>query len=82
MDKPGNWGCHASLFHYPVWPHLSCVVFGVVPLQGCVSYALDDMSRVFTGDALFIRGCGRTDFQVLERTMFRCGAGYMSFLRS
>jgi sulfur dioxygenase len=24
---------------------------------------LDDLSRVFTGDALFIRGCGRTDFQ-------------------
>lgn len=34
------------------------------PYQGCVSYVLDDMSRVFTGDALFIRGCGRTDFQV------------------
>lgn len=27
----------------------------------CTSYVLDDM--VFTGDALFIRGCGRTDFQ-------------------
>ena len=26
-----------------------------------VSYLLED--RVFTGDALFIRGCGRTDFQ-------------------
>jgi len=30
---------------------------------GCTSYVLDDRSRVFTGDALFIRGCGRTDFQ-------------------
>jgi sulfur dioxygenase len=29
--------------------------------NGCVSYALAD--RVFTGDALFIGGCGRTDFQ-------------------
>ncbi|BBL76493.1 MBL fold metallo-hydrolase [Methylomagnum ishizawai] len=28
---------------------------------GCVSYAMAD--RVFTGDALFIGGCGRTDFQ-------------------
>jgi len=24
---------------------------------------LDDLSMVFTGDALLIRGCGRTDFQ-------------------
>jgi len=28
---------------------------------GCVSYVLAD--RVFTGDSLFIGGCGRTDFQ-------------------
>ena len=28
---------------------------------GCLSYVFDDM--VFTGDALLIRGCGRTDFQ-------------------
>ena len=27
----------------------------------CVSYCIDD--AVFTGDALLIRGCGRTDFQ-------------------
>ncbi len=31
--------------------------------DGCVSYVLDDQSRVFTGDTLLIRGCGRTDFQ-------------------
>jgi sulfur dioxygenase len=30
---------------------------------GCVSYVLDDASMAFTGDALLIRGCGRTDFQ-------------------
>ena len=30
---------------------------------GCMSYVLDDLSRVFTGDTLLIRGCGRTDFQ-------------------
>jgi len=29
--------------------------------NGCVSYSLPGM--VFTGDALLIRGCGRTDFQ-------------------
>jgi glyoxylase-like metal-dependent hydrolase (beta-lactamase superfamily II)/rhodanese-related sulfurtransferase len=31
--------------------------------SGCMSYVLDERSMVFTGDALFIRGCGRTDFQ-------------------
>ena len=31
--------------------------------DGCVSYVLDDASMAFTGDALLIRGCGRTDFQ-------------------
>jgi len=33
---------------------------------GCISFVLDDMggkAAVFTGDALLIRGCGRTDFQ-------------------
>src|SRR5438105_8133504 len=30
---------------------------------GCMTYVLDDRSMAFTGDALFIRGCGRTDFQ-------------------
>ena len=30
---------------------------------GCISLVLDDMSAVFTGDALLIRGCGRVDFQ-------------------
>jgi len=30
---------------------------------GCLSYVLDDRSMAFTGDALLVRGCGRTDFQ-------------------
>ena len=30
---------------------------------GCVSYVTDDSKLVFTGDALLIHGCGRTDFQ-------------------
>src|SRR5678815_577099 len=30
---------------------------------GCMSYVLDDESMAFTGDALLIRGSGRTDFQ-------------------
>ncbi len=31
--------------------------------SGCLTYVLDDHSMAFTGDALLIRGCGRTDFQ-------------------
>lgn len=31
--------------------------------SGCVTYVLDDESCAFTGDALLIRGAGRTDFQ-------------------
>ena len=30
---------------------------------GCLSFALDTGGAVFTGDALLVRGCGRTDFQ-------------------
>ena len=40
--------------------------------EGCVSYVLDDQSMAFTGDALLIRGCGRTDFQKGDaRRLFR-----------
>ncbi|KAA0702588.1 Persulfide dioxygenase ETHE1, mitochondrial [Triplophysa tibetana] len=31
--------------------------------DGCVTYVTEDHSMAFTGDALLIRGCGRTDFQ-------------------
>jgi sulfur dioxygenase len=31
--------------------------------NGCTTFVLDDESMAFTGDALLIRGCGRTDFQ-------------------
>jgi glyoxylase-like metal-dependent hydrolase (beta-lactamase superfamily II)/rhodanese-related sulfurtransferase len=31
--------------------------------HGCVSYVLGDESMAFTGDALLVRGSGRTDFQ-------------------
>lgn len=30
---------------------------------GCMSFVLDDAGIAFTGDALLIRSCGRTDFQ-------------------
>jgi glyoxylase-like metal-dependent hydrolase (beta-lactamase superfamily II)/rhodanese-related sulfurtransferase len=39
---------------------------------GCLSYVLDDRKAAFTGDALLIRGCGRTDFQQGDaRALFR-----------
>jgi sulfur dioxygenase len=39
---------------------------------GCVTYVMDDRAMAFTGDALLIRGCGRTDFQQGDaRTLFR-----------
>nr|XP_060639707.1 persulfide dioxygenase ETHE1, mitochondrial [Anolis sagrei ordinatus] len=31
--------------------------------NGCLTYVLNDKGMAFTGDALLIRGCGRTDFQ-------------------
>jgi glyoxylase-like metal-dependent hydrolase (beta-lactamase superfamily II)/rhodanese-related sulfurtransferase len=31
--------------------------------SGCLTYVLQDPPMAFTGDALLIRGCGRTDFQ-------------------
>jgi len=40
--------------------------------NGCVTYVLDDRSMAFTGDAVLIRGCGRTDFQQGDaRRLFR-----------
>jgi sulfur dioxygenase len=40
--------------------------------NGCTSYVLGDQSMAFTGDALLIRGCGRTDFQQGDaRRLFR-----------
>lgn len=39
---------------------------------GCLTYVLDDHACAFTGDALLIRGCGRTDFQQGDaRTLFQ-----------
>jgi len=40
--------------------------------SGCVTYVTDDRAMAFTGDALLIRGCGRTDFQQGDaRTLYR-----------
>src|SRR3954465_15558875 len=40
--------------------------------SGCMTYVLDDKTMAFTGEALFIRGCGRTDFQQGDaRSLYR-----------
>jgi glyoxylase-like metal-dependent hydrolase (beta-lactamase superfamily II)/rhodanese-related sulfurtransferase len=62
-----------------------CVSFGKRHLEvrptpghtsGCTTYVLDDRSMAFTGDALLIRGCGRTDFQQGDaRTLFKSVRG-------
>ena len=38
-------------------------VLGRCPNPGCMSFILGEPKMCFTGDALLIRGCGRTDFQ-------------------
>jgi sulfur dioxygenase len=44
--------------------------------NGCMTYVLEDRSMAFTGDALLIRGCGRTDFQQGDAgTLFRSVRG-------
>jgi glyoxylase-like metal-dependent hydrolase (beta-lactamase superfamily II)/rhodanese-related sulfurtransferase len=40
--------------------------------NGCITLVTADRKMAFTGDALFVRGCGRTDFQQGDaRTLFR-----------
>ena len=40
--------------------------------DGCVTFVLEDLSMAFTGDALLIRGAGRTDFQMGDsRQLFK-----------
>lgn len=55
----GVWCC--CTFHPPSLHPLALLqasLFTPPPI-----HSLDDQSAVFTGDALLIRGCGRTDFQ-------------------
>ena len=42
---------------------LYCIVLYCTVLYYTVLYIDNNNSRAFTGDALLIRGCGRTDFQ-------------------
>lgn len=44
--------------------------------SSCVSYYLAALGMIFTGDALLIRGCGRTDFQAGDaRALYRSVQG-------
>lgn len=44
--------------------------------NGCLTYVMEDQLLAFTGDALLIRGCGRTDFQGGDsRTLYRSVRG-------
>jgi sulfur dioxygenase len=61
--------------------HADRIVFGAQALDvrgtpghtaGCLSFVTADQRRVFTGDALLVRGAGRTDFQQGDaRLLFR-----------
>ena len=57
--------------------HMDAITIGTTTIEvrrtpghtsGCVSYILRHADQIyaFTGDALMIRGCGRTDFHVAE----------------
>ncbi len=55
--------------------------------QGCICYLVNG-DRVLTGDALFVRGCGRTDFQEgdagtlydsVHRKLFTLGEGVLVY---
>ncbi len=66
LAKVANAMCDVKLEH---GSHLTFGQHRIIALStpghtaGCMSFVLGDASRVFTGDALLIRGCGRTDFQ-------------------
>lgn len=61
--------------------HGTSLSFGIFALEAratpghtstCTTWLTADLSRAFTGDALLIRGCGRTDFQQGDaRTLYR-----------
>ncbi len=55
-----------------VFGHERLIVFATPGhTDGCVTYVTADRSAAFTGDAVLIRGCGRTDFQQgCARTLF------------
>lgn len=48
---------------YQIGPYQIQVLATPGHTNGCVSYYVPSAGMVFTGDALLIRGCGRTDFQ-------------------
>jgi sulfur dioxygenase len=61
ISTPGHTeGDLAALFP-PTLPYTNIHVNSLP--SGCISYYLAEKEMLFTGDAVLIRGCGRTDFQ-------------------
>ena len=46
--------------------------------SGCMTFVLHEKGMAFTGDALLIRGCGRTDFQEGKLLMLLCQTEWKS----
>ncbi|PJA32962.1 MAG: Zn-dependent hydrolase [Zetaproteobacteria bacterium CG_4_9_14_3_um_filter_53_7] len=65
VSKHGNVACAdlqlAEADQFSFGRHLLTILETPGHTDGCLSYFCD--ARVMTGDALLIRGCGRTDFQ-------------------
>lgn len=66
VGENNKWITHNDLFLkdgeiLTVWDIEITVLETAGHTGGCVSYLIDDM--VFTGDLIFVRGSGRTDFQ-------------------
>lgn len=58
-ETPGHTnGCYSINYYYFIW-------FFLLSLNavGCLTFVSHQYKMAFTGDALLIRGCGRTDFQ-------------------
>uniref|UniRef100_A0A8C1TBT9 ETHE1 persulfide dioxygenase n=1 Tax=Cyprinus carpio TaxID=7962 RepID=A0A8C1TBT9_CYPCA len=60
-----NTHCHADHITGTGLLKKKCLTVRETPghTDGCVTYVSEDEGMAFTGDALLIRGCGRTDFQ-------------------
>lgn len=73
-ERSGN-GCADAMLRdgqrVPFGRHALVVLETPGHTNGCVSYVTEDRAAVYTGDALLIRACGRTDFQQGDaRTLF------------
>jgi len=54
---------HGDILRWAGGARALCVLATPGHTEGCISLHEEDVGAVFTGDALLIGGCGRTDFQ-------------------